>query len=51
MSEAGNDSGSGWGCLTTVAAVLVVWAFLFGVTWNGKHYGLSLSCSEGVVIR
>lgn len=45
------DGAGGGGCITFVMAVVVLWAFLFGVTYGGKHYSLSLSCSEGVLIR
>jgi hypothetical protein len=39
------------GCLSTIMLMIAVWALLFGVTINGKHYGLSgCSCSRGVVI-
>lgn len=37
--------------LKTVALVCVVWALLFGVTWNGKHHGLSCSRQKGVVVQ
>lgn len=39
------------GCLVFVLALVVLWAFLFGVTYGGKHYGLALSCERGVVIE
>lgn len=36
---------SEWGCVSTILVVLAVWALLFGVTINGKHYGVH-GCSE-----
>jgi hypothetical protein len=29
------------GCLITILAIMGIWALLFGVNINGKHYGLS----------
>jgi len=41
---------SGGGCLGTILLVIVAWALLFGVTVDGKHYGMSCSCERGVGI-
>jgi hypothetical protein len=48
--EVGGGSGCG-GCLSVILFVLVLWALLFGVTLDGKHYGLDLSCNDGVTIH
>lgn len=39
----------GPGCITTVLGLIILWALLFGVNYNGKHYGLSCS-STGVTV-
>lgn len=37
------------GCLSFVLLLLAVWALAFGVTVNGKHYGMKgCSCDKGV---
>ena len=41
----------GWGCLPLVLLVFLGWALLFGVTWNGKHHGISCSRARGVEIK
>ena len=38
------------GCLVTILAIIGLWAVIFGVTIDGKHYGLSCDCHKGVVI-
>lgn len=38
------------GCLSMILFFLVFWALLFGVTVDGKHYGLDLSCNNGITI-
>lgn len=40
MSE-GSNSGGGCGCFSIVFVVVGLWALIFGVTVNGKHYGIS----------
>lgn len=47
-----NDSGgSGCGCITLPVFCILLWAILFGVTVNGKHYGISgCSYDHGVVV-
>ena len=48
-----NDSGggSGCGCITLPVFCIILWAILFGVTVDGKHYGISgCSCDRGVVV-
>ena len=37
-----------WGCLSTVVVITVLWAIFFGVTIDGKHYGISCSTERGV---
>ena len=37
--------------LYLVALVLVVWATLFGFTWNGVHHGISCTSNRGVEVR
>jgi hypothetical protein len=41
---------SGCGCVSFVLGCIILWALVFGVTWEGKHYGLSCTCDRGVVI-
>ena len=53
MSESSSNrssGGSGCGCFSIIASVLAIWALLFGVTWNGKHYNIGCSCTDGVVV-
>lgn len=39
------------GCFTTILIIIAFWALLFGVTIDGKHYGISeCSCEKGVEI-
>ena len=42
-NKSSNDGGC-CGCITLVLFILAVWALLFGVTIDGKRYGLS-ACS------
>jgi hypothetical protein len=46
-----SDGNHGPGCAATIVAGLVVWAFLFGVTWDGRHYDVSCTCRRGVVVN
>ena len=46
-----NDSSNGGSCLGCVLFIFVMWAVLFGVTWNGIHYGIECSSEHGVEIR
>jgi hypothetical protein len=41
---------SGGGLLSLILGIILLWAMCFGVTWNGKHYGLSCSMDRGVEI-
>ncbi len=50
MSEVRVHSSYG-GCLGVIAMVLFVWALLFGVTYEGKHYGISCSRDRGVEVE
>lgn len=46
-----NSSGGGFGCVSVIAAGIFIWALVFGVTIDGKHYGLSgCDTSKGVTI-
>lgn len=36
-----NNSGGGCGCFTFIIMCLIAWALVFGVTINGKHYGVA----------
>jgi hypothetical protein len=43
--------GSGCGCISLIATCLFVWALIFGVTIDGKHYGMNgCDSDKGVVI-
>jgi hypothetical protein len=43
--------GGSWGCFWFVLLCLFLWALIFGVSWNGKHYALGCSCSKGVEVE
>ncbi len=49
-SKSSCSSDSPFGCVGCVVTVIVLWALLFGVTYGGKHYGLSCSCANGVEV-
>jgi hypothetical protein len=52
VSESSSSGGgSGCGCFTLIALVIVLWALIFGVTWNGQHHGISCSCDKGLVVK
>lgn len=36
------------GCLSVILGVILLWALLFGVTWDGNYYGISCSTERGV---
>lgn len=50
MSNDGESSGGCgcWGIVSFILFVIVVWALLFGVTIDGRHYGVSCSTERGV---
>ena len=51
MSEDSGENGGCLGCLSVIVLIFAVWALVFGVTINGKHYGISsCSCERGVEI-
>lgn len=50
-SSSSSSSSGGCGCLSFIVFCLVVWALLFGVSYGGKHYGLSCSADKGVEIK
>jgi len=42
------DDSEVWGCARTIVGILIIWAFLFGVSYGGHHYGVGCSCDRGV---
>jgi hypothetical protein len=44
------SSGGGCGCLSIILFVMLVWALVFGVTIDGRHYGISCSMARGVEV-
>ncbi len=51
MSETSTgNGGSEWGCLPLILTILVLWALLFGVSFDGRHYGIGCSCDRGVTV-
>ena len=38
------------GCLVWILCIIVLWAVCFGVTIDGHHYGIDLSCNKGVEV-
>lgn len=46
-----SNEDSGCGCVGTLIGLIIVWAFCFGVTVNGHHYGFDLSCGKGVEVK
>lgn len=51
MSKRNNSSGGGLGCGGMIITGLIIWAFIFGWTWDGKHYDVTCSCERGVVVE
>jgi hypothetical protein len=47
MSDGSNNSGC-FGCITLIVTVMIIWALLFGVTWNGEHHQIGCSFDHGV---
>lgn len=45
------EIGGGFGCLGTIAVLIVLWGLVFGFTWNGVKHGISCSCSKGVEVE
>ncbi len=39
------------GCLVWILCVVLLWAVCFGVTIDGRHYGIDLSCEKGVEVQ
>ena len=39
------------GCLSVIVMILGLWALVFGVTYEGKHYGISCSTERGVEVE
>lgn len=50
VTDKSSSDDSPLGCIGCVLTVIVLWALLFGVTYGGKHYGLSCSCAKGVEV-
>jgi hypothetical protein len=49
--EKKSGGGSGCGCFSTIATLLVLWALIFGVTVGGKHHRItSCSCEKGIEV-
>lgn len=45
-----NVTVSPFGCFGVIIGGFLAWALIFGVTIDGKHYGTSCSCNNGVSI-
>lgn len=45
-----DNSGCGCGCIGLVLWIVLIWALLFGVTYDGRHYLLDCSCDHGVQV-
>lgn len=45
-----SESGGCGGCLSIIILVIIMWALVYGVTFDGKHCGLGLSEDTGVSI-
>jgi hypothetical protein len=39
------------GCMTTIVSCIILWALIFGWTWNGAHHSISCGCDKGVEVR
>lgn len=51
MSESTTSTEGGCGCISTILGILLIVAICCGVTYNGRHYGLSgCSCDKGLEI-
>lgn len=53
MSDDNDGCGCGCGCslatvISLILAGLLLWALVFGVTVDGRHYMLGLSCDRGI---
>lgn len=42
--------GSGIGCFTLILSITLLWILLFGLNYEGKHYGFSCG-SDGVTVH
>lgn len=48
-ATAGDSNGPG--CISIVLGIVALWALIFGLSVDGKHYGLSkCSCERGVEV-
>ena len=50
MSDGSSTNGA-LGCLSLIVLVVVLWAYCFGVTYNGHHYTMSCAPDRGVEIH
>lgn len=48
--SSGGGGGGGCGCLSIVVFFLLMWALIFGVTFEGKHYSIGCGCDESVSV-
>jgi hypothetical protein len=50
-TSSSGSGGGGCGCFSAILVIVALWALCFGVTIDGKHYGLSgCDTQKGVVI-
>jgi hypothetical protein len=40
-----------WDWIRWFAFMVLFWALIFGVTWSGRHHGISCSGDRGVVVE
>lgn len=45
------QSSGGLGCGGVILSCLIIWGFIFGVTWKGHHYDIECSCNRGVMVE
>jgi hypothetical protein len=51
---ASSAGGGGLGCLGSIAVFFVLWALIFGITVDGRHYEVDCTgctCDQGVVVH
>ena len=46
-----DNSSNGPGCFSFILGLTILWALIFGITWNGKHHGFACTCDRGVVVE
>lgn len=42
------DLDGGCGCISIVFFFILIWALIFGFTWNGIHYDMDYNQERGV---